>query len=141
MMNDEFLFENTSVDQAITLKCLSKWVSLTHLFTCVKCTHTHGKSTLSRDIGFVQTVFWHIQIVSRLILESLDSKNHMNFANRIHATYRGGLKCDSIQIFTDMSQSSPLATQIRFQSVFCVTPNVAHNDDVKSRMTEVRQSG
>ncbi len=33
-----------------------------------------------------------------------------------------------------------LATQIEFQSVFCVTRNVTHSDDVKSRVTEVHQS-
>lgn len=49
-----------------------------------------------------------IQIVSWLILESLDSKNQHKmefFANQIRTTLVGGLKCDSNQIATNAFQS------------------------------------
>lgn len=87
--------------------------------------------------------FWHIQIVFTLIFEGLDSiKPHevWFFANQIQATFGGCLKF-AIPIWFLQICLSPdaLVALIRFQSVFWVT--WAHNDNVKSRVTEVHQSG
>ncbi len=62
------------------------------------------------------------------------TKWNVFFANRIQATLGGGLKCDSNQISADASQS-------QISKCLLLTRNVTHNDNIKSRATEVHQSG
>lgn len=74
-------------------------------------------------------VFWHIQIVSRLILKKVwPQKSHVKSHE---ATFGDGLKLQS-----DIYRCIPdaLGAQIRFQSVFCI---VTRHIDVKFKVAEV----
>lgn len=94
--------------------------------------------------GLIQTasqksVFWHIHITSRLILESL--------RNKIKKLLIGSEPTDrdwyAIPIRFLQMHLSPdaLNTQIGFQCVFCVTCNTRQDDVIKSRVTEMHQCG
>lgn len=89
---------------------------------------------LSTQITFLALV--------RLILDVLNSKKKYQifFANQIRAKFVGGLKYDSNRILQMHLSPDALVAQIRFPSVFCVTRNTTHNNDVKSRVTEVHRS-
>ncbi len=68
---------------------------------CSQVCHTY--------LGLVQTaspkyIFWHIQIDFRKSGHQKTTWNSI-FANRIQATFGGGLKCDSNLISTDASKS------------------------------------
>ncbi len=85
------------------------------------------------------SVFWHVQIVSRLIFRKKGLWNAI-FANRIQAAFGVGMKRDSNRIYTDASQSGCSGHSNRISK--CLLRHSQNdNDDIKSRVPEVHQSG
>lgn len=99
-----------------------------------------GYSQTFRKAAFrlpVQIHFWWNQASSRLILGSLDGRKttwNIVSADQTQATYRSGLKFDSIRFYRCVSVWKPPSLISDFKAPF-----VSKNSIVKSRVTEVHQ--
>lgn len=81
-----------------------------------------------------ENIFWHIQIVSRLILESVDTKKHMK-CHFCKSDPSSILRWSELRFQSDFRKINNvirlLLLQSNWISVFCVTGNMTHNDDFK----------